>query len=122
MNQNSKDPSVQFVRWIKTQDSTGSSSSARKRQINQTTKHTLRMAELATPMMDVIVDDEDGALSSRYNSSAADSLASQASSIGRRGRWQCLEDVNMEGIDLCSVPVQKSNDDAGTKYMLGIST
>jgi hypothetical protein len=122
MNQNSKDPSVQFVRWIKTQDATGNSSSARKRQMYQTTKHTLRMAELATPMMDVIVDDEDGTLSSRYNSSGANSLASQASSIGRRGRWQCLEDVNMEGIDLCPVPVQMSHEEGGTTYMLGIST
>ena len=89
------------------------------------------MAELATPMMDVIVDDEDGTFSFRRTNSsssgggaaaAAASVTSQTSSIGRRGRWQCLEDVDMEGIDLCSAPVQTSHDEAGTRYMLGFST
>lgn len=85
------------------------------------------MAELATPMMDVIVDDEDGGgpFSARHTSSstAADSVASHTSSIGRRAaRWQCLEDVDMEGIDLCSVSGHTSHEEDGTQYMRGFST
>ena len=85
MDQNSNDPSIRFVRWIKTRDL--SQPPARQRnKVKQVTRNTMRKAELATPMMDVIVDEE-----------GSGSVASEVD------KWQCLKEVGMDGIELCSM-------------------
>lgn len=94
MDHNIPDPSVRFVRWTKASDYRGTA--RRRAQVRQATRDTLRMAEnrpaeLSTPMIDVL-----------------DEESSQASSncgvFPENGTWwQCLQDVGVDGIELCSI-------------------
>jgi hypothetical protein len=105
MDQNSADPSVRFVRWTKTSHDFRATARRRAHQVKQTTRTTLRMAEeqfsnrtseMATPMMDAVLLDDD--ISSQAPMSTVSGVFPETGT-----RWQCLQDVGVDGIELCAL-------------------
>lgn len=96
-NHNIEDPSVRFVRWIKARDL---SSAQRRAQVRNATRRTMEMAssprtaQMSTPILDSPMVDkmDDESLS-----------AASANDASKRSQWQCLKDVGVDGIELCSV-------------------
>lgn len=81
MENESQDPSVRFVRWIKVNDTAGTAH--RRDHAEQSSRRTLRLMSSKSDLSDRFLDD--GCVKSQRE---------------KRG-WQCLEALH--GIELCTV-------------------